>query len=92
MRRFPVKLYSGMEQTQCPELQRGLRLIHHFYARLCSRECRGAAAKVELEIPHGFWQYLIVPLTPHQDRTKPGKRCNHATWSLVDLLTAFTWV
>jgi len=28
---------------------------------------------------------MIVLLPPHQDGTKPARRCNHTTWSLVDL-------
>jgi len=23
-------------------------------------------------------------LAPHQDETKQGRRCNHATWSMID--------
>ena len=32
-----------------------------------------------------------VLLAPHQDGTKPGWRCNHATWSLDDIRAAFPW-
>ena len=36
-----------------------------------------------------FRQPLIVMLTLHQDRIKQGQRCNHATWSIVDLWAVF---
>jgi len=29
------------------------------------------------EIPYGFQQPLIAPMTPHQDGTKQGRRYNH---------------
>jgi len=37
------------------------------------------------EIPRGFQQHLIVLLASHQDGTKQGRRCNHATWALADI-------
>ena len=36
------------------------------------------------EIRHGFQQPQVVLLILHQDKTKQGQRCNHATWSSVD--------
>jgi len=50
---------------------------------------RVAEALGGLEIPHGFQQSLIVLLAAHQYGTKQGRRCNHTTWSLVDLWAAF---
>jgi len=37
------------------------------------------SAALRLVIPHGFQQYQIVLLVPHQDGTKAGWRYNHAT-------------
>ena len=34
-------------------------------------------------MPHGFQQFQIVLLAPHQEGTKQYRRCNHATCSLV---------
>ena len=39
----------------------------------------------ELETPHDQQPSQVVLLVPHPDRTKQGRRCNHATRSLVDL-------
>jgi len=36
------------------------------------------AATLGLEIPHGFQQFRIVLLAPHQDRAKPSRRCSHS--------------
>jgi len=52
----------------------------------------GVAALGGLEILHGFQQSLIVPQGSHQDGTKQRRRCNHVTWSLVDLWAAFPWM
>jgi len=41
-----------------------------------------------LEIRHNFQETTIVLLAPNQDGTKPGQRCNHDTWSLVEFWTA----
>jgi len=32
-----------------------------------------------------FLATFMGSLSPYQDETKSGQRCNHATWSLVDL-------
>jgi len=52
----------------------------------------GGSREQQLEIPHGFQQSVVVLLAPYQDGTKQGRRCNHATCSLVDLWAAFLWV
>ena len=44
------------------------------------------------EISHGFQQPPTVLMDPHQDGPKQGRRCNHATWSSVYCLVAFSWV
>jgi len=49
----------------------------------------GAAALGGPEIPHDQQQSHIVMLAPHQDGTKQGRRCSHAT--LDDLWAAFPW-
>jgi len=49
----------------------------------------GAATPEGLEIPHGQQQSQVVLLDPDQDGTKQGRRCNHASWLLVDLLGHF---
>jgi len=58
----------------------------HFLQSL--RKVAGAAALWGLEITHDFQQPHIVLLAPHQDGTKQGRRCNHATWSLDELQAA----
>ena len=55
-------------------------------------ESRGAAALGGPEIPRDQQQSQIVLLAPHQDGTKQGWRCSHATWSLDKLWAAFQWV
>jgi len=52
----------------------------------------GSAALGGLEIPHGFQKLATVPLTPHKDGTKQGRRCTDATWSMDDIWAAFSWV
>ena len=52
----------------------------------------GAAPPGGLQIPHGQQQSQIVLLAPHQNGTKQGRKCNHSTWSLDDLLVALSWV
>ena len=42
----------------------------------------GSADLGGLGIPRGQQQYQIVPLAPHQDGTKQGRRCSQSTWSL----------
>jgi len=37
-------------------------------------------------------QSLIVLQASHQDVSKQVRRCNHVTWSLVDLWIAFWWM
>jgi len=49
----------------------------------------GIVALGGLEIPYDQQQSQIVPLAPHQDRTKQSRRCGQATWTLVDLWAAF---
>jgi len=39
----------------------------------------GATSTGELRMPHGQQQSQIVGLAPHQDGTKQGQRCSHAT-------------
>jgi len=45
----------------------------------------GSAALGGLEMPRGFHQPLTALRAPHQDGSKPDRRCNHATWSFADL-------
>ena len=49
----------------------------------------GAAAIRGLKIFHGQLQNQIVLLAAYQEGTKQHRRCNHATWSLVDLLALY---
>jgi len=51
----------------------------------------GAAALGGLET-HQFSAISGSPVAPHQYGTTPSRRCNHVTWSVVELWTAFPWV
>ena len=68
--------------------------IHSFFSFICTpafplQRVMRAAFLGGLEMPHGFQQPKVVPLAPHLDETKPCRRCNHITRSLVDLWTVF---
>jgi len=56
------------------------------------RRVAGPAAVAGLKIPHSQQQSQVVVLAPHQDGTEQGRRYNHSTWSLGELLAAFPWV
>ena len=57
-----------------------------------SGETRGLAALGGPKIPRDQQKSQIVLLAPHQDGTKQGRRCSHATWSLDKLCADFPWV
>jgi len=62
--------------------------IHfHFHARFSSGEGRGDSSSKRTQ-----QQSQIVLFAPHQDGTKQGWRCSHATWSLDELWAAFPWL
>ena len=44
------------------------------------------------EIPHYQQQYQKIPLSPHQDGTKQGRRYNHATGAFDEHSAAFPWL
>jgi len=47
---------------------------------LCSYLHFSRQTALELEIPHGQQQFQVILLASHQDGTKQGRRCSHATW------------
>jgi len=49
----------------------------------------GTATLGGLEIPQSFQQPVIVPLAPHQNGTKQGRRLTDATWSMDEISAAF---
>ena len=64
----------------------------HFRAHFSYGGVAGTAGLGGPEIPHGQLHSQKVPLGPHQDGNKQGRRCSHATWSLDELRAAFLWV
>jgi len=42
-----------------------------------------------VQIHHSFRQPRLVWVAPHQGWTRPDWRCDHATWSLIDLWVTF---
>jgi len=66
--------------------------IHSFLCPLFFTESRRGSSPRKTQNYHDQHQSQIVLLAPHQDGTKRGRRCSHATWSLDKLWAAFPWV
>lgn len=65
-----------------------LQSFIHFTPPFLFKRVADTAALGRLEISHGFFQTLIVPMAQRKCRTKPGRRCNHATswWNTCSML------
>jgi len=66
-----------------------ITIFIHFHIRFSFKE-GGSSSKRSKKTQFSATSYSHV--TPHKDETKQGRRCNHATWSLVDPWAAFQWV
>jgi len=66
--------------------------IFSFSCRFFFGESREGSSRRGTGIPRDQQQFQIVLLAPHQDGTKQGRRCSHATWSLDKLWAALPLV